>query len=146
MRRMRYRLFWFGCFLILFGCGSDSDINNFPSQSFPINDVAGTWKGTATHSGGLSNITLSLLQTGTDVSGSYLCSNGTVACARPTGDFSGRISGTALTGGVVFPEVVPNGASCSFHGTFNPTTLNAQYSCNPLLKGEQGEWNLTKQD
>ena len=142
------RIFWFSCFLIFFGCGSDSDMNNFPSQSFPVNNMAGTWKGTASSNvaNGNNNITLVLLQTGVEVSGSYTCATGTAACARPVGNFSAHVSRSTLTGGVVFVDVVPKGPSCSLHGTFTETTLSAQYSCNVLANDDQGEWNLIKQD
>jgi hypothetical protein len=145
--RRGHQLFWFGCFLVLLGCGSDFDEKEPPPPASPIINMAGTWKGTATSAvtKNATNITLVLAQIGSDVSGSYSCAAGTVACIRPKGEFTARINQSNFTGGVVFIDIIPSGPSCSLHGSFSDETLIAQYTCNPTSREDPGEWRLTKE-
>lgn len=141
------RLFWFGCFLITFGCGSDSSTHQSSAESFPTVDMTGTWSGTATSSatGVVKNVTLVLEQAGTGASGSYTCTDGPIACIHTEGTFSASVVKSTFTGGVVFTDITPNGPSCTLHGSVSGATLTAEYSCNPTSREEPGAWDLTRQ-
>jgi len=150
MHRMSpyFRIFWFGCFLVCFGCGSDSMTQESSQETFPLVNMTGTWKGTAASAaGGFQNITLVLEQTGSGVSGSYTCADGTAACVRTQGTFSARVVKSSFTGGVVFTDIVPGGPSCSLHGSVSGATLTADSLCNSRSKEEPQEaWELIRQE
>ena len=145
--RSSFRIFLFGCFLLFSGCGSDSGRQESSQESFPTADLTGTWKGTSAGSGsGFRNITLVLEQSGTGVSGSYFCSDGTAACIHTEGTFSAKVVQSTFTGGVVFTDITPAGPSCTLHGNVSGATLTADAACNATSREGSGTWNLTRQD
>jgi hypothetical protein len=143
-----FRIFGFASFLLCFGCGSDPSTHQSSEESFQIMNMTGTWNGTASNEGasGSRNITLVLEQMGRTVSGSYTCSDGTVACVHSQGSFSAGTAGATFTGGVVFTDITPGGPSCTLYGTVSGAELTAEYSCNPSSGEDPGEWHLTRQE
>lgn len=113
------------------GCGNDSPTT--PSGSF-----SGTWTGTSNSLVGRLNMSLSLTQSGSSISGSYSCTS--VACAFSSGSISGSASGDSLSGAVSFAG---GAARCgTFSGTRSGNTLSGTYSCS---WGDSGTWSATRQ-
>jgi hypothetical protein len=142
------------------GCGAGPvTIIPAPSAAPPTAEVAGEWSGTTRaipcdmlasigRCNAVNNITFTLNQSGSQLTGKYSCATGTMICrhggADDSGDInSGSISGNQFNLSVIIPADVSN---CYYHGaTTSPTQANGVYMC---YQGgnqvEQGVWNLSR--
>ena len=105
---------------LVVGCG-DSD------SSGPSVSLTGTYNGTQTfttgsRSGSTVSLSLSLIQNGSSITGSY--SNG----AGDSGSFTGTLSGLSLNGTA---QSAVSGSSCAFQGTSDSigVTINGTIAC-----------------
>ncbi len=125
-----------------------------PAQK-PNFDVTGTWGGTSITNCGvllydkyrcnaMQRITFTLFQDGSDLSGVYSCSYGTMVCFNMND--KGRIVSSTLNGSLARMRVMmPDGSSCIFNGTFRPESAVGGFACyqgGGLL--EQGGWQATR--
>lgn len=127
--------------LAIAGCGGGDGGGG--SSTTPAN-LSGTWKGKATSSisGTFVNITLTITQTGSDISGTLTCSTGDVSCLHSTASISGTIVGSNLTTGVVWSD---NHSCGTFDASVSGNTMSGQYSCSDPLGDDEGSWNVTRQ-
>jgi hypothetical protein len=90
------------------------------------------------------NITFTLFQDGTDVSGTYHCSFGTMIC-RNMND-TGSVTSSSVSGSLARLRVMlPDGSSCIFDGNFGAESGAGNFFCyqgGGLL--EQGIWKVAR--
>lgn len=130
------------CLILLMGCSS-SDGGNSSGGTTPDANVTGTWVGTATSAlaGGFLNITLTL-QSGSNVTGTFACSAGSISCLHTTGTLSGTISGNNLTAILSYPD----GHGCgAFDGTVSGNSLSGDYACSDPVVNDFGTWTVARQ-
>lgn len=148
MNKKKYRLIFAVlsiCLVGLSGCGGgDGGDSSTAQPTSQTTDISGTWKGTASSSviSGFVNITLTFTQSGSNISGTYACSTGSLTCLHSSGTISGTISGTSFTLSVVFPD---NHSCGAFNGTITGSTMSGNYSCTDTAGNDNGSWSATKQ-
>jgi hypothetical protein len=145
----------------LAGCGAGpTAIAPAPPSAVPSpTEVAGAWSGTtraipcdvlasAGRCNAVNNITITLNQSGSQLTGKYTCATGNMICrhggADDSGDIdSGSISGNQFNLSVIIPADVSN---CYYHGaTTSATEANGVYMCyQGGMQVEQGVWNLSR--
>lgn len=125
---------------LLVGCGGGDGDDDSSSQ---VAGISGTWTGVATSSVGAGslNITVTLSQQGTNVTGTFTCSPGSGTCLHATGSVSGTVSGNSVTLAIVFPDTHSCGA---FNATISGDSMNGNYSCTDPLGNDTGAWSVTR--
>jgi hypothetical protein len=97
----------------------------------------------------INNISFSLVQQGSQLSGSYTCSTGTYICRNGGADDSGKVtSGKVSDGQVSLQVTIPADVSnCYYTGSSSsPRTLSGTYTCyNGGQFIEQGMWQVSRQ-
>lgn len=125
----------------LAGCGGNPNRPDPPPPP-PVN-LTGTWMGTIRStviSGAFANIVLTLTQSGNSISGTITCSRGNTSCLFSSGEVSGTVSGSSVTGGVTF-----TGGSCqAFNGTVSGDSMSGSYACSAPLGSDSGTWSVTR--
>jgi hypothetical protein len=121
----------------------------------PDLNITGNWQGTSITACGVmlleqgrcnavQNISFSLFQDGTAISGIYRCSIGTMIC-RNMND-GGQVVSSTLEGSLGRLRVeLPDGSTCIFNGNFKSETVAGGFGCyqgGGLL--EQGSWRATR--
>jgi hypothetical protein len=156
---MKRFLLWCVCLglLIAGGVGSTAHAQGASTQPFGF---TGIWTGTlrvtpcmALKEGGrcnaINNITFTILQDGSKVSGHYTCAIGTQICRNGNADsngkiVSGRVSGNSINFSVVLPADV---SSCRYTGISPaPGQIRGGYNCyagGSLI--EQGNFEVTRE-
>lgn len=136
---------WFAGILtfLAIGCGGNVRSPTAPSAT-STPSVAGSWRGLGTSSvlSGTVNISATLNQTGGDVTGTYVCSPGSIQCLQSSGSIRGTMSGTSLTAQIVFADTSSCGA---FNGTLSGSTLSGSYTCTTPWGSDQGTWQMVRQ-
>ena len=128
------------------------------AQSAPQSSFTGLWRGTIRvtplpfrttgRAGAVNNITLSIVQDGSQISGSYTCAIGTQICRNGNADDSGKIvSGRADGNNIQFSFVLPADVSnCDYSGvSLSPGEMRGGYTCyqgGGLI--EQGMFNVSR--
>jgi hypothetical protein len=116
--------------------------------------VTGVWQGKSTarcaptsertRCGAVNDITFTLVQRGSEVTGSYKCAYSNMNCRNMnnTGRISnGKMGNTLLTMRVMMPD----GSSCRFSGQVGGDSIQGGYSClHGGAKGEQGIWEARR--
>jgi hypothetical protein len=118
--------------------------------------VSGVWEGTSTvtcealitlpgRCGAVENITFTMLQRDSDVTGFYKCATGNMVCLNV--NETGVIRGGTVSGGgrLSFRVMLPDGSSCFFTAMSSPEEMAGGYSCyqgGGLL--EQGRWHVQR--
>jgi hypothetical protein len=126
--------------LLVSACGDSTSSPPTQPTPQPSTDVTGTWQGTVRSpvTGVTASISLTLTQSGASVTGSFACPFG---CIHATGTVSAAVSGTTLTGRVVFSD----GHSCNtFDGTVSGQTISGNYACTDPLGNDSGTWSATR--
>jgi len=139
--------------LVVQACGGSS-LPALPMSPTPPTqqsaDLSGAWLGEILWGSpgdeGQAEISLTLAQTGASITGTFACVYVVYGCALTTATLSGTVSGTTLTGRLVFPSVFPTGA-CDFNGTLSGQRLTGTFACNPHVLGTIdgypfGEWEV----
>lgn len=131
------------CLVLLMGCSSSDNGGSSGGGTTPDANVTGTWVGTATSSlfGGFLNISLAL-QSGSDVTGTFACSAGSISCLHTTGTMARTISGNKLTAILSYPDDHGCGA---FDGTVSGNTMSGDYACSDPVTNDFGTWSATRQ-
>lgn len=115
--------------------------------------VTGVWTGKSsarcamtsdrTRCGAVNDITFTIVQRGSKVTGSYKCAYGNMNCRNMnnTGKIAdGRMEKTLLTMRVMMPD----GSSCRFSGQPSGDSIKGGYSCQGGPRGEQGTWEARR--
>lgn len=116
--------------------------------------LTGVWQGKSsagcartsdrTRCGAVNDITFTLVQRGSKVTGSYKCAYGNMNCRNmnETGRIAdGKMGNTLLTMRVMMSD----GSSCKFSGQPSGERIRGGYSClNGGAKGEQGIWEARR--
>jgi hypothetical protein len=123
-------------------------------------DFTGTWEGTirvncsgmllrgAGRCNAVNKITLTIIQDGSKITGSYHCSIGTQICRNGNADDTGKItSGSASGNNLRLSILIPADVSNCYYNGFSPSPgkLRGGYSC--YLGGglaEQGMWEASR--
>jgi hypothetical protein len=130
---------------------SCTNVKSGPSQ--PPADIGGTWEGSTTAgcfmARGRCNayrlITMSIVQNGSNLSGSYTCAYGNMVCL---GDANAGTIATGRVDGSYLPDLriqLPDGVDCLYQGHFTGNQGEGGYMC--LVGGrmiEQGSWLLKR--
>jgi hypothetical protein len=144
----------FNCVLMLLlalqACGAAA-----LQQPKPTVNVTGTWQGSSITMCGVllleqarchavERITFTLFQDGSDVSGTYHCSYGTMN-SRDMND-SGRVTASHVRSSLARLRVMlPDGSSCMFDGHFGAESGNGNFIC---YQGgglaEKGIWKVAR--
>jgi len=143
------------------GCGT-GPVTIFPASPSAVpspTEVAGAWSGTtrampcdvlasAGRCNAVNNISFTLNQSGSQLTGKYTCAAGNMICrhggADDSGDIdSGSISGNQFNLSVIIQADVSN---CYYHGaTTSATEADGVYICyQDGRQVEQGVWNLSR--
>jgi len=124
-------------------------------QPKPALDITGKWQGISITSCGVmllelarcnarERITFTLFQEGSDVSGVYTCTYGTMICQNL--NQNGKVVSSSINGSLARLRVeMPDGSSCMFNGTFQSESVVGGYACyqgGGLL--EQGSWQAAR--
>jgi hypothetical protein len=136
--------------LLLLSCA------NVSKRPQPTIDVSGNWKGSTTAGCFLTGhrcdayrlISLTLVQKGADLTGSYTCAYGNMNCLglNETGTIAyGRIEGSYM------PDLrieFPDASNCLYQGHFMGNEGEGGYMCfaGGERMTEQGSWRLKKSD
>ena len=125
--------------LLVAGCGG----NESPTSPSSVANISGTWRGTAISSivGGTVNIAATLNQNGTNVTGTYACSPGSIQCIQASGTIRGTMSGNSLTAQLIYPD---NSSCGAFNGTLSGSTLSGSYACTTRLGEDRGTWQMSR--
>jgi hypothetical protein len=115
--------------------------------------VTGVWTGKSsarcamtsdrTRCGAVNDITFTMVQRGSKVTGSYKCAYGNMNCRNMnnTGEITdGTMEKTLLTLRVMMPD----GSSCRFSGQPSGDSIKGGYSCKGAPRGEQGTWEARR--
>jgi hypothetical protein len=135
--------------LLVNSCGN---VASGPTQ--PAADVAGTWQGSSSAGCFLTGhrcnayrlISLNLIQSGSDLTGSYTCAFGTMNCLRLNNIGTivyGRIDGSFMPDlRIAFPDAT----NCLYQGHFTGDEGEGGYMCfgDGGRMIEQGSWHLTR--
>jgi hypothetical protein len=128
---------------MLGGCGGDSGSPTSPTSSPQASNLTGTWQGSIRSvvvPGAFANISASLTQTGTNVSGTLSCSAGNVPCMFSTGTVTATVNGRSLSGRLAF-----QGGSCqTFNGTVSGDSASGDYACAAAFSSDSGTWSMTR--
>jgi hypothetical protein len=124
-------------------------------QPQPALDVTGKWAGNSNTScgvllsdkgrcGAINEIAFTLFQDGSDLTGVYGCSTGTVICRNL--NENGKVSAGTINGSLVRIRVaMADGSSCMFNGHFQSESAMGGFSC---YQGgglvEQGGWRVKR--
>lgn len=136
MRRLSIAIIVLFCSLSSTGCGN-------PAGPSPDVALSGTWTGTGTSDvlSGFVNITTSLSQAGSSITGTYACTRGTLRCLHSSGVIRGTVKGSSMVGQVTFPD----GHGCqTFNGTLAAGMLSGHYECADPLSNDSGNWSMTR--
>ena len=137
--------------LVIFTLQSCTSVASGPSQ--PPVDINGAWEGSTSagcyiamgHCNAYRLITMSIVQNGSNLSGSYACAYGNMICL---GDMNSGTIATGRVDGSYVPDLrvqLPNGVDCLYQGHFTGNQGEGGYMC--LYGGrmlEQGSWQLKR--
>ncbi|MGA7760657.1 MAG: hypothetical protein WB580_06185 [Candidatus Binataceae bacterium] len=116
--------------------------------------VTGVWQGKSTarcaptsertRCGAVNDITFTLVQRGSEVTGSYKCAYGNMNCRNMNA--SGRIANGEMGKTLLTMRVMmSDGSSCRFSGQAAGDSIQGGYSCKyGGAKGEQGIWEARR--
>jgi hypothetical protein len=115
--------------------------------------VTGVWHGKSsagctmtsdrTRCRAVNDITFTMVQRGSKVTGSYQCAYGNMNCRNinTTGKIAdGKMEKTLLTMRVIMPD----GSSCRFSGQPSGDSIKGGYSCKGAPRAEQGTWDARR--
>jgi hypothetical protein len=130
------------------------------ARAQPAGDFTGLWKGTIRvfpcrpglergRCNAVNNITFTIIQDGSKISGHYTCSIGNYICRNGNADKTGKIvSGDADGRNIRFNVMIPDDvSSCRYNGiSLAPGQMRGSYTC---YQGgsiaEQGSFNVTRE-
>jgi hypothetical protein len=115
--------------------------------------VTGVWRGESsagcamtsdrTRCRAVNEITFTMVQSGSKVTGSYKCAYGNMNCRNMnnTGKIAdGNMKKTLLSMRVMMPD----GSTCRFSGQPSGDSIKGGYSCQGAPRGEQGTWEARR--
>jgi len=103
--------------------------------------ASGTWQGALSSQmkDGEANISWTIYQSGSEVSGRFVCSGGTLKCNTVGGAITGTLLGNEFTGEVVYTD----SHLCGLVGKLAGTTMGGEYSCNDKLGEDRGTLRMS---
>jgi hypothetical protein len=103
--------------------------------------LAGTWKGSLSSSmkDSYAEITWTILQSGPNVSGRFVCTGGTLRCHTVGGAIAGTVIDTVFNARILYTD----GHLCGLVGTISGTTIQGEYSCDDKLGEDRGTWRMS---
>ncbi len=149
-------------FVLIFAAAVNWGGVNAGAQPAPVRpgDFTGLWKGTIRvfpclalvergRCNAVNNISFTIIQDGSKISGHYTCSIGTYICRNGNADRTGKIvAGDASGKNIRFDVMVPDDVSnCRYNGvSVAPDQMRGAYTC---YQGgsiaEQGSFNVTRE-
>jgi hypothetical protein len=148
--------------VLIYGCTSTQPQPEMPTSttSAPAANLTGTWAGTtrvtgceSTGSGrcsAVNNITFTLDQKDSNLTGNYTCAFGTYECRHANQDTAGNIETGTINGNSVRLDVVlaSDVSNCRYDGNASDNnTMGGSYQCyqgGALL--EEGQWQVQKKN
>jgi hypothetical protein len=108
--------------------------------SSPVS-LSGTWKGSLSSKikDGYAEITWTLFQSGSNVSGRFVCTGGTVKCHGVVGAVAGTVIDTIFDARMLYTD----GHLCGLTGTISATTIQGEYSCDDKFGEDRGTWRMS---
>jgi hypothetical protein len=91
--------------------------------------------------GAIQNITLTLVQQGSKITGSYTCAFGTQNC-RSVQDVGKIISGSLRGEQLEFAVLTPDAVTCRYTGLLKHDSGKGAYNCKGGRFGERGSWRI----
>jgi hypothetical protein len=103
--------------------------------------LAGTWKGSLSSSmkDSYAEITWTILQSGPNVAGRFVCTGGTLKCHTVGGAITGTVIDTVFNARILYTD----GHLCGLVGTISGTTIQGEYSCDDKLGEDRGTWRMS---
>ena len=94
--------------------------------------------------GAVQNITLTLVEEGSKITGSYTCAFGTQNCRGMQNE--GKVISGSLNGGrVEFAVLAPDGSTCRYTGLLAHDSGRGAYNCKGGSRlGERGSWTVNR--
>ena len=94
--------------------------------------------------GAVQNITLTLMEQGSKISGSYTCAFGTQNCRGM--QTAGKIISGSLSGErIEFAVLTPDGSTCRYTGLLEHDSGRGAYNCKGGTRlGERGSWRIQR--
>ena len=126
----------------------------FPAEQTP-EKVTSHWTGTTeagcgalitnpARCGAVQNITLTLVEEGSKITGSYTCAFGTQNCRGMQNE--GKVISGSLSGErVAFAVLTPDGTTCRYTGLLAHDSGRGAYNCKGGTRlGERGSWRINR--
>ena len=124
------------------------------AKPVPPGNATGTWVGNISGIfSGANQLTLELTQSGSDVTGTFKCSEypgGGGTCHHASGPITGTVNGNSITMKVVFTDDPPKDPplSCTLDGTISVDSMvgpDGSYKCSNSSVDFAGHWSATLQ-
>jgi hypothetical protein len=103
--------------------------------------LSGTWRGSLSSNmkDGEAEIAWTIFQSGSNVSGRFVCTGGTLRCHTAGGAIAGTVIDTVFNARILYTD----GHLCGLVGTISGTTIQGEYSCDDKLGEDQGTWRMS---
>jgi hypothetical protein len=114
--------------------------------------VTGVWQGKSsarcamtsdrTRCGAVNDITFTMVQRGSKVTGSYKCAYGNMNCRNMNN--TGEIIDGTMEKLLTLRVMMPDGSSCRFSGQPSGDSIKGGYRCKGAPRAEQGTWEARR--